>query len=39
VRSRPIAQFIQMGSYLDPNNLSASVHGNGYTGPTFMSLT
>jgi len=27
----PIAQFIQVGGYLVPNNLSANAHGNGYT--------
>jgi len=31
----PIAQFIQVGSYLVPNNLSANAHGNGYTGPNI----
>jgi hypothetical protein len=30
-RGEPIAQFIQVGSYLLPNNLSANAHGNGYT--------
>jgi hypothetical protein len=28
-----IAMFIQVGSYLVPNNLSANAHGNGYTDP------
>jgi hypothetical protein len=31
----PIAQFIQVGSYLIPNNLSANAHGNGYTDPNI----
>jgi hypothetical protein len=31
----PIAQFIQVGSYLVPNNLSANAHGNGYTDPNI----
>jgi Carboxypeptidase regulatory-like domain len=31
----PIAQFIQVGSYLMPNNLSANAHGNGYTDPNI----
>jgi hypothetical protein len=31
----PIAQFIQVGSYLAPNNLSANAHGNGYTDPNI----
>ena len=31
----PIAQFIQVGSYLLPNNLSANAHGNGYTDPNI----
>jgi len=26
----PIAQYVQVGSYLVPNNLSANAHGNGY---------
>ena len=29
----PIAQYIQVGSYLVPNNLSANAHGNGYADP------
>jgi len=31
----PIAQYIQVGSYLVPNNLSANAHGNGYTDPNI----
>ncbi|MGA2697105.1 MAG: TonB-dependent receptor [Terriglobales bacterium] len=31
----PIAQYIQMGSYLIPNNLSANAHGNGYADPNI----
>lgn len=31
----PIAQFVQVGSYLLPNNLSANAHGNGYTDPNI----
>jgi hypothetical protein len=31
----PIAQFIQVDSYLAPNNLSANAHGNGYTDPNI----
>jgi hypothetical protein len=31
----PIAQFIQVGGYLLPNNLSANAHGNGYTDPNI----
>jgi hypothetical protein len=31
----PIAQFIQVGTYLVPNNLSANAHGNGYTDPNI----
>ena len=31
----PIAQFIQVGSYLLPNNLSSNAHGNGYTDPNI----
>ncbi len=29
----PIAQYILVGSYLVPNNLSANAHGNGYADP------
>jgi len=32
----PIAQFIQVGSYLVPNNLSANAHGNGYSDPNIF---
>jgi hypothetical protein len=31
----PIAQYIQVGSYLLPNNLSANPHGNGYADPNI----
>ncbi len=31
----PIAQFVQVGSYLVPNNLSVNAHGNGYTDPNI----
>lgn len=31
----PIAQFIQVGGYLVPNNLSANAHGNGYADPNI----
>ena len=31
----PIAQFVQVGGYLVPNNLSANAHGNGYTDPNI----
>jgi hypothetical protein len=31
----PIAQFVQVGSYLAPNNLSANAHGNGYADPNI----
>jgi hypothetical protein len=31
-----IAMFIQVGSYLLPNNLSANAHGNGYADPNFL---
>jgi Carboxypeptidase regulatory-like domain len=33
--SEPIAQYIQVGSYLVPNNLSANAHGNGYSDPNI----
>ncbi|MGO9230670.1 MAG: carboxypeptidase regulatory-like domain-containing protein, partial [Bryobacteraceae bacterium] len=29
----PIAQYIQVGTYLVANNLSANAHGNGYSDP------
>jgi hypothetical protein len=32
----PIAQYIQVGSYLVPNNLSANAHGNGYADPNVL---
>ncbi len=32
----PIATFIQVGSFLVPNNLSANAHGNGYSDPNIM---
>ena len=32
----PIAQYIQVGTYLVPNNLSANAHGNGYADPNIM---
>lgn len=32
----PIAQFITVGSYLVPNNLSANAHGNGYADPNLL---
>jgi hypothetical protein len=32
----PIAQYIQVGSYLVPNNLSANAHGNGYSDPNII---
>jgi hypothetical protein len=31
----PIAQYIRVGSYLVPNNLSANAHGNGYADPNI----
>jgi hypothetical protein len=31
----PIAQYIQVGGYLAPNNLSANAHGNGYADPNI----
>ncbi len=31
----PIAQYIAVGSYLVPNNLSANAHGNGYADPNI----
>lgn len=31
----PIAHFVQVGSYLVPNNLSANAHGNGYADPNI----
>ena len=32
----PIAQYLQVGTYLVPNNLSANAHGNGYSDPNIM---
>ncbi len=32
----PIAQYIAVGSYLVPNNLSANAHGNGYSDPNMF---
>lgn len=32
----PIAQYIQVGSYLLSNNLSANAHGNGYADPNIL---
>ena len=32
----PIAQYVQVGSYLVPNNLSANAHGNGYADPNIF---
>ncbi len=32
----PIAQFISVGGYLLPNNLSANAHGNGYADPNIL---
>ena len=31
----PIAQYIAVGDYLVPNNLSANAHGNGYADPNI----
>lgn len=31
----PIAQYIAVGSYLVPNNLSANAHGNGHSDPNI----
>jgi hypothetical protein len=31
----PIAQYVAVGSYLVPNNLSANAHGNGYSDPNI----
>jgi hypothetical protein len=33
---QPIAQYIQAGSYLVSNNLSANAHGNGYADPNIL---
>jgi hypothetical protein len=32
----PIAQYIRVGSYLLPNNLSTNAHGNGYADPNLL---
>ncbi|MCU1294085.1 MAG: hypothetical protein JWP08_2935 [Bryobacterales bacterium] len=32
----PIAQYIQVGSYLVSNNLSSNAHGNGYADPNIL---
>jgi hypothetical protein len=32
----PIAQYMAVGSYLVPNNLSADAHGNGYADPNIF---
>lgn len=32
----PIATFIQVGSFLLPNNLSSNAHGNGYSDPNAL---
>lgn len=32
----PVAQFIAIGGYLLPNNLSANAHGNGYADPNIL---
>lgn len=32
----PIAQYLQIGDFLYPNNLPANAHGNGYSDPNFM---
>ncbi len=32
----PIAQYIAVGGYLLPNNLSANAHGNGYADPNLL---
>jgi len=32
----PIAQFIAVGGYLVPDNLSANAHGNGYSDPNIL---
>lgn len=31
----PIAQYVAVGGYLVPNNLSANAHGNGYADPNI----
>ncbi len=32
----PIATYLQIGSFLLPNNLNANAHGNGYSDPNVM---
>ncbi len=32
----PIAQYVEVGTYLVPNNLSANAHGNGYADPNIF---
>ena len=32
----PVAQYISVGAYLVPNNLSANAHGNGYADPNIF---
>lgn len=32
----PIAQYLAVGNFLVPNNLSANAHGNGYADPNIM---
>lgn len=32
----PIAQYLQIGTYLLSNNLSSNAHGNGYADPNIM---
>ena len=32
----PIAQYIQIGDFLFPNNLPANAHGNGYADPNWL---
>jgi len=32
----PIAEYVQVGSYLLPNNLSANADGNGYADPNIL---
>jgi len=32
----PIAQYVSVGSYRVPNNLSANAHGNGYADPNIL---
>ena len=32
----PIAQYLQIGNFLFPNNLPANAHGNGYADPNIL---